>query len=55
MSRVLPEVHNLTGWDSTSNFGTKSTGLNVNPELYLGEITKDPDDIDLEKMEEYLF
>ena len=54
MCRVLPAVHQLTGCDSTIKFGTKYSGLKVHPELYLGEFGKDPDDIDLEKVEEYL-
>jgi hypothetical protein len=54
LCKVLPAVHLLSGSDSTSKFGTKAASLKAKPELYLSEFGKDPDDINLEKAEEYL-
>ena len=54
MCKVLPAGHQLSGCDTTSKFGTKQTALKVSPDHYLSEFGQDPNDIDLNLVEEYL-
>ena len=35
---ILPAIHHLTGSDYTSKIGTKLSGLNANPEIYLKDL-----------------
>ena len=54
LCRVLPAMHQLTGSDSTSKFGTKAGAMKAKPELYLDTFGTDRDDMNLDKVEEYL-
>ena len=54
MFKVLPAVHQLTGCDTTSMFGTKAAGLIAKPEVNLEDFGKNPENIDVELTEEYL-
>lgn len=54
MYKVLPAVHQLTGCDITSKLGTKAAGLKAEPEVYLKDFGKDPENIDVELIEEHL-
>lgn len=54
LCQVLPAAHQLTGSDSNSKFGTKLGALKAKPELFLEGFGGDPNNINLEKAEEYL-
>ena len=54
MCKVLLAVHHLAGCDTTSKFGTKATGLKAKPEVYLKDFGKDPQNINIQLIEEYL-
>lgn len=58
LCKVLPAVHNLTGSDYTSKFGTKAASLKANPTELLQGFGKDPNSPDLrhlmEKAETFL-
>lgn len=52
--KVLVALHHLTGCDSTSKFGTKAAGLKANPDHYLQNFGKHPNEIDFLLTEEFL-
>lgn len=53
MQSTIP-LHQLTGWDSTSKFGTKAAGLKANPEEYLLHFARNPNNIYFNLVKEYL-
>ena len=54
LCKVLLPVHQLTGCDITSKFGTKASGLKANPLEYLKDFGTDPLNINVNVAEEYL-
>ena len=52
--KTMISVHHLTGCDSTSKFGGKSSALKSNAAHYLQNFGKDPNIINLEMAEEFL-
>ena len=50
LCKVLPALHNITGCDVTSKFGTKASALKAKAAEYLCDFGKDPHDPNLQKV-----
>lgn len=54
MCKALVAVDQLTGCDYTSKFGIKAAGLKAKPYVYLKDVGKDPENINVQLIEAYL-